>query len=187
VELQNGREGIIKIMRLEAASMNPPRGLAALIADLGAGENGFGGTPVAAGNMTLEEYLRRCINMAAGVNLPPEYVPQTVFWVLDENGKAIGMVRMRHYLNDKLRDEGGHIGYFICREERKKGYGREVLRQALAELRKTGEARALLTVYVENTASIKVILANGGVFESEGQSPDGQRFGRYWIELKEPV
>ena len=29
--------------------------------------------------------------------------------------------------------------------------------------------------------------ANGGVFESEGQSTDGQRFGRYWIELNERV
>jgi predicted acetyltransferase len=174
-------------MHLEAASIYTPRGLVELIADLGTGENGFGGTAVATGKMTIEEYLRRCIDMANSVNLPPEYVPQTVFWVIDENGEAIGMARVRHYLNDKLRDEGGHIGYYIRRDKRNKGFGKEVLRQALEQLREIGEKRALLTVHMENIASIKVIQANGGVFESEGQSTDGQRFGRYWIELNERV
>jgi predicted acetyltransferase len=38
---------------------------------------------------------------------------------------------------------------------------------------------------MDNAASIKVIQANDGVFESEGQSAKGERFGRYWIELNE--
>ena len=172
-------------MHLEAASMNAPCGLAELIADLGTGENGFGGTPVATGDLTLEEYLRRCIDMADGVNLQPGYVPQTLFWVIDENGKAIGMVRVRHYLNDKLREQGGHIGYYIRHNNRGKGYGKEALHQALAELRKIGERRALLTVHMDNVSSIKVIEANGGIFESEEQNSEGERFGRYWIELNE--
>jgi predicted acetyltransferase len=174
-------------MRLEAASMNIPHGLAELIADLGTGENGFGGTLVATGELTLVEYLQRCINMANGVHLHPGYVPQTVFWVIDENMETIGMVRVRHYLNDKLREQGGHIGYYIRRDQRNKGYGKEVLHQALKQLRKIGERRALLTVNMDNIASIKVIEANGGVFESEGQSDDGHRFGRFWIEMNELV
>jgi predicted acetyltransferase len=172
-------------MQLEAASMNIPRGLAELIADLGTGENGFGGTPIATGELTLEQYLQRCINMAESVNLPPGYVPQTVFWVIDEKGEAVGMVRVRHYLNDKLREQGGHIGYYIRRDQRNKGYGKEVLHRALEQLRKLGERRALLTVNMDNIASIKVIEANGGVFESEGQGDDGHRFGRFWIEMNE--
>jgi predicted acetyltransferase len=174
-------------MQLEAASRNTPHGLTQLIADLGTGENGFGGTPVATGELTLTDYLRRCIVMADGINLQPGYVPQTVFWVIDEDGEAIGMVRVRHYLNDKLREQGGHIGYYIRRDKRNKGYGKEVLHQALEQLRKIGERRALLTVNMDNIASIKVIQANGGVFESEGRNTDGQRFGRYWIELNEHV
>jgi predicted acetyltransferase len=170
-------------MHLEAASTNIPHGLPQLIADLGNGENGYGGTPVVTGELTLEEYIQRCIEMAAGVNLRPEYVPQTVFWVIDENGEAIGMVRIRHYLNDKLRHEGGHIGYYIRRDQRGKGYGKETLHQALAELKKLGEPKAMLTVNMDNVSSIKVIEANGGVFESEGQSADGHKFGRFWIEL----
>ena len=174
-------------MRLEAASRSAPRGLAQLIADLGTGENGFGGTPVATGELTLEEYMLRCIEMTDVAKLRPGYVPQTIFWALDEKGEAIGMVRVRHYLNDKLREEGGHIGYYIRRDKRNKGYGKEILRQALEQLRKIGEGRALLTVNMDNVASIKVIQANGGVLESEGQSAEGQRFGRFWIELNAHV
>ncbi len=171
------------LMKLEAASINAPCGLAELLADLGTGENGFGGTPVATGVLTLEEYVRRCMEMADVTRLQPGYVPQTVFWAIDDDGEAIGMVRVRHYLNDKLREQGGHIGYYIRHDKRGKGYGKEVLRQALAELRKIGEGRALLTVNMDNIPSIKVIQANGGVFESEGQSADGQRIGRFWIRL----
>lgn len=110
---------------------------------------------------------------------------QTTFWVLDENGDAIGIVRMRHYLNDRLKECGGHIGYYIRHDQRGKGYGKEILRQALTELKKLGEERALLTVDMDNIASIRVIEANGGVFASEGQNSDDKRFGRFWIELNE--
>jgi predicted acetyltransferase len=41
----------------------------------------------------------------------------------------------------------------------------------------------MLTVNMDNIASIKVIETNGGVLESEGQDVDGQKFGRFWIEL----
>ena len=170
-------------MKLERVSIHPPRGLAELIADLGAGENGFIGTPVFRGELTLTEYIQRCIGMTEPANLLPAQVPQTVFWVTDESGQAIGMVRMRHYLNESLQDRGGHIGYFIRRNQRGRGYAREALRQTLAELKELGEKRALLTVDMDNAASIKVIEANGGVFESEGQGADGKKFGRYWIEL----
>lgn len=170
-------------MRLEAATLNAPSGLTELLADLGTGENGFGGTPVATGELTLEEYIQRCIEMTNATRLQPGYVPQTVFWAIDEEEEAIGIARVRHYLNDRLREHGGHIGYYIRHDKRNMGYGTEVLRQALAELRKIGEKRALLTVDMDNIASIKVIQANGGVFESEGHSTDGQRLGRFWIEL----
>lgn len=172
-------------MRLETASLNAPRGLAELLLDLGAGENGFGGTPVATGELPLPAYLQRCIEGTDATKLRLDHVPQTVFWALDEAEEAIGMARVRHYLNDKLREHGGHIGYYIRHDKRGQGYGKELLRQALVELRKIGEKRALLTVDSDNIASIKVIQANGGVFESEGHSVDGRNFGRFWIELTE--
>lgn len=170
-------------MRLEAVSTKAPHRLAELIFDLGMGENGFGGTPVATGELTLEEYMQRCIDMTDVAKLRPGYVPQTAFWAIDEQGDAIGMVRVRHYLNERLKEDGGHIGYYIRRDQRNKGYGKEILCQALAELRKIGQETALLMANLDNVASIKVIEANGGVFESEGQDTEGKRFGRYWIDL----
>jgi predicted acetyltransferase len=170
-------------MRLEPASIHFPQGLAELIADLGAGENGFGGTPVASGGMALAQYVQQCIEMTDATKLKPGFVPQTVFWVIDDKENAIGMVRVRHYLNEALKERGGHIGYYICRSERNKGYAKEALRLALVELKKLGEKRALLTTDMDNFSSMKVIRANGGVLESEGVGDDGKRFGRFGIEI----
>jgi len=160
-------------------------GLTEMLADLGNGENGFGGTPLASGQTSLPDYLAACIAQTDPANLQPGFVPQTVFWVIGADGQVIGMVRMRHYLNDKLRERGGHIGYYIRRDQRGKGYGRETLRLALLELRKLGETRAMLTVDMDNPASIRVIEANGGKLESTAAGQDGRLFGRYWIDLQE--
>jgi hypothetical protein len=98
---------------------------------------------------------------------------------------SIGMVRVRHYLNDKLRIHGGHIGFFVRRDQRGKGYAKEALRLALIELCKLGEERALLTVDTKNASSIRVIESNGGRFESvDTDSETGRPFLRYWIEMK---
>ena len=150
-------------VRLERSSLNPLLGLEELLEDLDGGENGFGGTPIYRGEMTLTEYLQHCCAMCNPEKVQPGRVPQTVFWVIDRENRVVGMVKMRHYLNDRLRDRGGHIGYFIKREKRGKGYGKESLRQALVELRKLGEERSLLTVDLDNQALISVIKANGAV------------------------
>ena len=172
------------MINLVAASNNPPPGLVELLTDLNDGENGFGGTPVPSGKMTLQAYLQQCIERADEKNLPPGLVPQTIFWVVNDVGKVIGMVRMRHYLNEKLKNSGGHIGYYICRAERGKGYAKEALRLALRELMQMGERKALLTANMDNIASIKVIEANGGRLESIGHEVNSKEFGRYWIELE---
>ncbi len=103
-------------VRLERASPNPPSGVDALLADLADGEHGFGGTPVYRGEMTLTHYLQHCETMRDPAKVPSDLVPQTVLWVIDAADWAVGMVRIRHALNDRLRDHGGHIGYFIKRD-----------------------------------------------------------------------
>ena len=65
-----------------------------------------------------------------------------------------------------------------------------MLRLALNELRRRGEARALITTDPDNFASIQVIEANGGQFSDESTDPEtGARYRRYWIDLarKSPV
>ena len=174
-------------MRIEAATRVAPLGLGEFLEELGVGENGFGGTPVHTGEATLEQYLHQCCDMANAATVPPGLVPQTVYWVLDSGDQVVGMLRVRHRLTDRLRDRGGHVGFYVRRGERGQGYGRDALALALAELRRMGEARVLVTTDAENAAAIAIILANGGVMESTGH--DSHRdcaFHRYWFDNAEP-
>jgi predicted acetyltransferase len=174
----------IQCMKLLAATMEPPPGLVDLLTDLGDGENGFMGTLYAKGQVSLEGYLRQCCDGPDATKLKPGFVPQTTFWLLDDEGVAVGMVRVRHYLNDRLLIRGGNIGYFIRRDQRGKGYGREALRLALVEFRKLGASRALITVHPDNIASIHVVEANGGQLENEIVDPEtGLHHKRFWIDL----
>ncbi len=168
---------------LEVADLQHPKGIATLIADLGNGENGFGGTAVTQGGLTLNEYLRYCDEINSHRNLIAGDIPRSFFWLLDETGEAVGIVRMWHYLNDSLRERTGHISYYISRDQRGKGYGREALCLGLRELAKVGEKRALVVADLENVGSTKVILANGGKLESIGRGGAGKKYGRYWITL----
>lgn len=170
-------------MILEPASLTAPRGLSELLADLGDGENGFNGTAVGRGEMTIPEYLQSCVDMTDASKLKPGYVPQTVFWVIDEAGEAVGLVRVRHYLNDKLRERGGHIGYYIRPSQRGKGYATQALRLALGELKQLGQDRAMLSTDMTNLSSRHVIEVNGGVLERTGLNEDGTEFCIYWIEI----
>lgn len=95
-------------------------------------------------------------------------VPQTTFWLYVDD-RPVGVGKIRHFLTDRLREEGGHIGYAVVPGERGRGYGKILLRELLKEARNRGIARALITVQNENTASIKVALANGGVIEKKNE------------------
>ena len=172
-------------MRLEQASLDPPKGLATFLADLGDGENGFSGTPVHNGEARLQEYLQRCCDQTDESKLEPGLVPQTVFWLLDSEENVIGMVKVRHRLADSTRVNGGHIGFYIHPSYRGKGLGKRALTLALVELRKFGEIKALITVYPENPTSIRIVEANGGQFEDTIFDPRTEHdINRYWIELE---
>ena len=111
-------------------------------------------------------------------------VPDSVFFLLDEErGRLIGAANIRHYLNDELLKEGGHIGDGIRPTERGKGYGTELVRLALIECKKLGIDRVLMTCDKSNIASAKTIVKNGGVLENEFVNSEGNVEQRYWIEL----
>ena len=172
-------------MRLEQASLAPPKGLAGFLADLGDGENGFSGTPVHNGEVTLQEYLQRCCDQTDDSKLEPGLVPQTIFWLLNSEESVVGMVKLRHRLAESTRINGGHIGFYVNPSHRGKGFGKRALALALAELRKIGELKALVTVHPENAASIRIVEANGGKREDTIFDPrTNHDINRYWIELK---
>ncbi|MBQ8555121.1 MAG: GNAT family N-acetyltransferase [Clostridia bacterium] len=127
-------------------------------------ENGF--INPAAG-MCYEEYQAWLLkNEANALKTEVEdgwKVPQSTYW-LYVDGRPVGIGKLRHCLTERLRQEGGHIGYAIAPEARGQGYGRLLLKGLLAEARTRGIHRALVTVHNnDNPASIRVALSCGGV------------------------
>ena len=61
-------------------------------------------------------------------------VPATTYIAISTNdGDLIGMIDIRHRLNEYLFNFGGHIGYSIRKSERNKGYATEMLALVLIE------------------------------------------------------
>jgi len=136
-------------------------------------------------NESYRRYLRKCRNYAAGRRLPKGYVPASTFFLVEESGsELLGVINIRHRLNDHLlNNPGGHIGYAVAPGERRKGYGAEQLRLALEICRDKGINPVLVTCNKDNIASARVIRKNGGVLEDERLSEEGRVFQRYWITL----
>jgi predicted acetyltransferase len=128
-------------------------------------------------------YVEKKKSQAEGKNLPEGYVPQSVYWLVDNN-EYIGSVRIRHNLNAHLKQIGGHIGYNIRPSKRRQGYGRKILELALLKTRDLGVDHVLLTCDATNHASRKIIERNGGVLENRVPNPEtGIDKLRFWIAL----
>lgn len=118
--------------------------------------------------------------------LPEGKVIATQFLsVRESDGKLVGMLQVRHYLNEYLRSFGGHIGYSVRPGERRKGYGKEQLRQTLIWCKQTlGLDKVLITCNTSNEGSRRTILSAGGVYEGTAHEPDRNvNLERYWITL----
>lgn len=111
-------------------------------------------------------------------------VPDSVYWAVSD-GAVVGRIALRHHLHASLEQFGGHIGYEVRPSSRRKGIGKEMLRQLL-ELPKAKEiGRLLLTCAPDNIGSNKTIIANGGVLDRTAFVDRLQRqTNYYWIDLR---
>ncbi|MGT2829524.1 GNAT family N-acetyltransferase [Streptococcus hillyeri] len=134
----------------------------------------------------LSEWLTHVMTIAKGEGLEEGRVPSSTFLCIRQSDqKMVGICNIRHNLSQPfLVNFAGHIGYSIRPSERRKGYAKEQLRLALKEAGKLGITRALVTCDVNNVASEKTILANGGNYDNTYVNPsDGSETKRYWIEV----
>ncbi|MFD0682572.1 MULTISPECIES: GNAT family N-acetyltransferase [unclassified Paenibacillus] len=119
--------------------------------------------------------------------LPEGWVPASTYWLMDTANKVVGAVNIRHRLNEKLLNSGGHIGYGICPSERRKGYATLLLSLALQQTAELGLQKVLVVCDKGNIGSERTILKNGGVFESEFIEENGNCIRRFWIDVKERI
>jgi predicted acetyltransferase len=125
-------------------------------------------------------YLERLAEWRRGIDVPADRVPAT-FLVADVDGALVGRVSIRHELNDFLLHVGGHIGYGVRPQHRRRGYATEILRQSLIIARAAGVEDVLVTCDEPNLASAAVIERLGGELEDVRLGDDGVGKRRYWI------
>ena len=111
-------------------------------------------------------------------------VPDSTFFCLDRDRNImVGAVNIRHFLNESLLLNGGHIGDGVVPSERRKGIATAMIGLALHECKKLGIDRVLMVCDKNNVGSAKSIMNNGGVLENE-VVVNGIIEQRYWIENK---
>ncbi len=124
-----------------------------------------------------EKALPAMIAAERGEGLPEGYVPETFFFLWDDD-KIVGQFRLRHYLCPSLAEGAGHIGYFIHPEYRRRGYASKGLALLLREAESiVPEEEYYLRLDRHNTASLRVMLKNGGVIHHEDEK-------KYYVRIK---
>jgi predicted acetyltransferase len=133
--------------------------------------------------MPFTRYLDVLAEAQRGEHLPPGRVPVTFLFAF-VGPRIVGRVTIRHRLNEFLEREGGHIGYVVVPEFRRRGYATEILRAAVTiAWQRLGLRRVLITCDDDNTASIRTIEKNGGVLQDTILTRGNYKaIRRYWIQ-----
>ncbi len=136
---------------------------------------------------TTKQWLDLVEQYSHQETVPADKVPASLYILIrEEDNKMVGIIQIRHYLNDYLRKYGGHIGYSVAPSERRKGNASRMLAMALEKCRQMGLDKVLITCREDNEGSRRTILKNGGVYEStEYEAQQGRYLQRYWIDLAE--
>lgn len=148
-------------------------------------EDSLDGTAGLRNSDTFEEWYQGVCDNSQEATVGEGLVPATTYLGISiKDNRLIGMIDIRHRLNDYLLKYGGHIGYSVRKTERNKGYATEMLALALNECKNMGIDNVLITCFKENVASAKIMMKNGAILENE--IPEGEKITqRYWINLME--
>lgn len=96
----------------------------------------------------------------------------TYFLVRESDDRIIGMINIRHCLNENLRLIGGHIGYSVRPTERRKGYNKVNLYLGLLRCQELGIDEVLMDCDADNLGSARTMQALGGRLVKEWYEPN---------------
>ncbi len=123
---------------------------------------------------TSEETCRK-----AGTGIPSN----TYLAVRKEDNRIVGIIDLRHHINHPILSTwGGHTDFTVRPSERRKGYATRMLALNIEKAKERKIDALLVTCSIDNEASEKIIIRNGGVYEKEVEVDD-DLLKRYWITL----
>ncbi|MEG0275899.1 MAG: GNAT family N-acetyltransferase [Coprobacillus sp.] len=128
-------------------------------------------------------WIKKEKHMHLGIEMEAELVPGTTFLYM-MNNEIVGIINVRHSLNDYLLKVGGNIGYSIHPRYRRQGFATKMLSEALEFCKVWEITPVLVTCDKDNIASRKTIEKCGGVFENEYKE-GAETILRFWIGEKQ--
>ena len=132
---------------------------------------------------SIEDWLEELKKRSCEDTVPKGLVPSSTYLgVREKDNYIVGMIDIRHYLNEYLTQVGGNIGYSVRKTERNKGYAKQMLKLALEKCKELKIKKVLITCDEDNIASEKVILSANAKFE-DIRNVDGENKKRFWIDL----
>ena len=110
----------------------------------------------------FEDMVQFLLEIESEENLLDDNVPESVYWLVNEESRILGAVTIRHSLTERMLNSEGHIGAGIRPSERRKGYATILLELALDKMRQMNFSKVLITCNEDNIGSEKAIVKNGG-------------------------
>lgn len=129
------------------------------------GEHIISGSELLDRTESYEEWLDAVTQNANPETVNKSWVlTDTFFAVRERDQEIVGIIDLRHSLNDFLKDLG-NCGYSVRPSQRQKGYATKMLHQIICLARERGMDELHISVERTNIPSVRVIVKNGGIYE----------------------